>query len=531
MSSLYLFSFAALLFFFGIQIFETLYRDKLKLDRFLIFTLFEERLNKKILYLLIFLFLLLTQSYYLNYETIDWDTNSYLVSSQDILRGNLPYEIQWESKQVLFYYLYALIIKISGSNLILFKLINDLLLYLIVIILFSIINKLSGSLNKSFFSCLFYLAIMSQPWSSVEYSEIYSLVFISSAFLILISQTLNKKRAFMVGLLFSISTLINIGSAIFLLPFFYYLIKNYDIKLSFYLIGGASIPHLFFLLLYLFNKQLDIYWNTLFVIPNAYRGEDMNFIKEFINFLRSLYEFNKYIYLCLLFLIVSLFVSFIKAKGYKDKLQLINSIYIQFVLVSVLFYYLASHGYYHHLIFFIYFLPLLVIETNGKFSLNILYLLIFVSVTSLGLTQFNKSSNNLVNLNNIYNDYPLKKLSKEIDQQFESDYDILAFDSVLVLFYLDKPNFSYIVHPTNHNEQFITSKLINIERIFEDEPERLVDLEPDVIMCSNNAIIQCEIYDYKKNYRELDALKYRQDPKLQFYDNQTYQFRVFIKEN
>ena len=100
-----------------------------------------------------------------------------------------------------------------------------------------------------------------------------------------------------------------------------------------------------------------------------------------------------------------------------------------------------------------------------------------------------------------------------------------------MLFYLDKPNFSYIVHPTNHNEQFITSKLINIERIFEDEPERLVDLEPDVIMCSNNAIIQCEIYDYKKNYRELDALKYRQDPKLQFYDNQTYQFRVFIKEN
>ena len=92
--------------------------------------------------------------------------------------------------------------------------------------------------------------------------------------------------------------------------------------------------------------------------------------------------------------------------------------------------------------------------------ITILYLLIFVSVTSLGLTQFNKSSNNLVNLNNIYNDYPLKKLSKEIDQQFESDYDILAFDSVLVLFYLDKPNFSYIVHPTNHNEQFITSKLI-----------------------------------------------------------------------
>ena len=36
---------------------------------------------------------------------------------------------------------------------------------------------------------------------------------------------------------------------------------------------------------------------------------------------------------------------------------------------------------------------------------------------------------------------------------------------------------------------------------------------------------------YKTNYFELDALQYRQDPNLQFYDNQTYHFRVFIKES
>jgi len=531
MSSLYLFSFLAIIFFITIQVLEDSYKEKLNLDRFLLFNHIEEKFNKRLMYLLIMFFLVLTQSYYLNFETIDWDTNSYLVSSQDILRGNLPYETQWESKQVMFYYLYALFIKISAGNLIIFKLINDLLLYLIVIILFSIINKLSGSLNKSFFSSIFYLTIMSQPWSSAEYSEIYSLLFISFGFLILISKTINKKRAFLIGLLISTASLVNVGSTIFLIPFAYYLIKNNDIKLAYYLFGGLSVPHLFFFLIYLLNNQLDIYWNTLFVIPNAYRGEEMNFIKEFINFLRSLYEFNKYIYLCMIFLFVSLLVTFIKSKGYKNKLNLINSTYIQFVIVSILFYYLASHGYYHHLIFFIYFVPLLVISTKEKISLNIFYLIIFISASSLGLKQFQTSSNNLINLNNIYNEYPLKKLSKEIDQQFDSDYDILAFDSLLVLFYLDKPNFSYVVHPSNHNEEFITRNLINIQKIYENEPERLVDLEPDVIMCSNNEIIQCEIYDYKKNYRELDSLKYRQDPKLQFYDKQTYQFRVFIKDN
>ena len=143
----------------------------------------------------------------------------------------------------------------------------------------------------------------------------------------------------------------------------------------------------------------------------------------------------------------------------------------------------------------------------------------------------NLSFTNISNLNLIYENYPLNKLAKEIDSKFDDDYEILAFDSLLILYYLDKPNFSYIVHPTNHNEEFITDNLRKLNLITKDEPERLVNLEPDVIMCSNNSIIQCEIYDYKKNYYELDSLVYRQDPLLQFYDNQTFQFRVFLKES
>ena len=56
-------------------------------------------------------------------------------------------------------------------------------------------------------------------------------------------------------------------------------------------------------------------------------------------------------------------------------------------------------------------------------------------------------------------------------------------------------------------------------------------MEPDVIICSNNQIIQCEIYDYKQNYYEYDSLRFRQNPNLQFYDNQSFNFRVFIKES
>ena len=61
------------------------------------------------------------------------------------------------------------------------------------------------------------------------------------------------------------------------------------------------------------------------------------------------------------------------------------------------------------------------------------------------------------------------------------------------------------------------------------EVPKLVDEEPDVILCSNNDLINCEIYDYKQNYEEIDVLSSRQNPYLQFYDNQSFNLRLFIK--
>jgi len=488
------------------------------------------RSNIKSSYILIFLFLIVTQSAYLNYETIDWDTNSYLVSSQDILRGNLPYETQWESKQVLFYYFYAILIKLSTGNLIAFKLLNDLILFAIVGVLYVLIESFTKSSFKALFSSLFYLSIMSQPWASAEFSEIYSLFFISIAYYFLAIKKITNKTCFYMGLLLSCASLINIGSALFTIPFVIHLFFTNRKKIILF-IFGTSVLHIFFFIIYFAFGQLDVYWSTLFTIPNAYRGESMNLVKSVIDFLRSLYEFNIWIYLGLIFLSVSLFIDFIKFDNLKNKLKFFKTPHLYFLLTSIVFYYLASHGYYHHLIFFIYFFPFLIVNQRQPLS-NILFSgIIFLGVASGISSVASTSISNLQNLDVVYSNYPLKKLSSEIDNQFNDDYSILALDTLLVLYYLDKPNFSYIVHPSNHNEEFITDNLKKIGKVKDNEPKRLVELEPDVIICSNNTIIHCEIYDYKTNYFELDALQYRQDPNLQFYDNQTYHFRVFIKES
>ena len=71
--------------------------------------------------------------------------------------------------------------------------------------------------------------------------------------------------------------------------------------------------------------------------------------------------------------------------------------------------------------------------------------------------------------------------------------------------------------------------MIDLGKIRKMEVPKLVDEEPDVILCSNNDLINCEIYDYKQNYEEIDVLSTRQNPYLQFYDNQSFNLRLFIK--
>jgi hypothetical protein len=480
--------------------------------------------------LIVLFFIILTQSAYLNFETIDWDINSYLVASQDVLRGNLPYLEQWESKQVLFYYLYAIILKASFGNLIVFKFLNDLILFFITFVLFLIIQNISNNSYKALIGALFFVIIMAQPWATAEFSELYSLLFIAYSYYLILIKDLNRKITLVAGSLLAISSLVNIGASLFLLPIgFHILISKRELILSF------SFPpiflHLFFTFIYYLENELEVYLSTLFFIPNAYSGESMNFISSFIDFLRSLFGFNNWLFVGILVLIFVSIMNVFNLKNKEEILIFFKSLHIQFIFVSLLFYYLASHGYYHHLIFFIFFIPTLIVYIKSKFHTYLFFLVVLLGLATVTLKSTNTAFNNLRDIEKIYDNYPLKVLSYEIDSIFEKEYSILAFDSILVLYYLDKPNFSYVIHPSNHTEEFIYSNLIKIKKIQYNEPSRLVDMEPDVIICSNNQIIQCEIYDYKQNYYEYDSLRFRQNPNLQFYDNQSFNFRVFIKES
>ena len=56
---------------------------------------------------------------------------------------------------------------------------------------------------------------------------------------------------------------------------------------------------------------------------------------------------------------------------------------------------------------------------------------------------------NYLNDGKFYENYPIRNLADELKNQTEDkNYTILAYENHLVLYYLNKPNLSYAIHPS-----------------------------------------------------------------------------------
>ena len=513
---------------------------------------FEFILNKAsytFLFVAIFIINLLLQNAFVNFETIDWDISSYLVVSNEINQGHLPLERQWESKPPLLFYIYNFFTTLSGNNYLIFRILNDLIVYFLSIILFMISNKNFGNTKSvSLLISTTYIIFMSTVWNTLEYSELYSLIFLSVSFYFYTKKTFNNS-SYLSGVFLGLSILCNQGTLIFFLGFVFSLIfKNSDEvnnKLIFLtkFIFGIAIPNLIFIFLYYSNNLFDIYFAHFFSIPLSYASEGFNFLGGLIDYFRSLYKFNAALYTLFIFIIISVSIHSLnnRIKNKKNIFYSIDDISI-FIIFSIIFYFVGSHGYYHHLLFLIFFLPLSIMKITTTAQKNLFILFLVSALISTSITQFPLSINNLKEFDTTYENYPLRALSEEIDSYFDDeDYTILAFDYNLVLFYLNKHNQSYIVHSENYLEDYIVNELIEIEYISENEINYLLDQEADVVICSprmikngvvtKNELINCEISDYKKNYKKIDTSIFINNDNLQYYRDPYKEISLFIKQD
>ena len=438
---------------------------------------------------IIFIFTLLSQNNFLQYEILDHDISTFLLISQEFFDGFLPYERQWDNKQPLFYFLNYIILLITNKNFLLFKVVFDIFTFLNALVIYFFANrKLRKSYLVSIVSSLLYLLISSQPWANAEYSEIMSLTFLSIGFYLSFSKR-SKYIFYLVGFFFSLSTLINIGSGIFLVGFIFTLYLNFKknyIEAFFKFFLGFGIPHLLVAIIYSLNGLFEVYLTTIFKIPISYTTTDSYFFYGLRVFIESIFKTN--IFLCLLFLIplFNLLNIFFKLalNSFKDSINL--SLFL-FVFCSVLFFYSGNKGYYHHLIYLIFFVS---VSLALVFSSN-LKVVLFTSFLVVLFTHFpnyaTNSYSNLSDYNQIYEEYPLRNLSQQLLEEVNNkDLSILALDNLLILFYLEQNNDIYIVHPTNHNEYFMIDNFINGNIIKSNYIEESLQNNIDFVICSAN---------------------------------------------
>ena len=497
-----------------------------------------------LIFALLGLYLLITQNNFLHYEIISIDIPSYLVASQHVSFDNLPFESQWESKGPLFIYFYKLIQIFSGKSLVVFKILNDFLLFVIVIFLYLTALNLSKDHLISIGSSLFFISIVSHEWYVGELSELYCLIFLS--IVTYISSLEHKKKFYYTIslLLLSLSTLINQSTIIFFLSYlvYYFLyIEKYNLKKLFRLIFIFSTPHIFFLVLYIINGLLDIYLINYIFLTFGYVQEGRFEFTEVIIWLKRMFIFNRFLFYSIFLITISVLINFLTT----IKEQNNKTIFIIFnIFASVLIYIIGGHNYVHHLYYFIFFISLGGIFLLTKFTKYTFLAVVILAASQIWVSTFSTSIYNLSNIEKIQNEYPLYSLSQEIKIN-KKEYNTLAFDHLLLLFYLDKDNESYIIHPFNNFEEYIVELLINSGKLKSNEFSHFsyyVETEPDLIVCNPRAIVlgvptrldgkeyfNCEISDYKKNYIKVDTTKFNDDPNFHFYNDPYREISLFIK--
>ena len=125
-------------------------------------------------------------------ETLDWDINAFLVTSQEFGRGNLPFEYQYENKPPVLFFIFYLFSIVTNNNLLYIKIINDLLLFILSLLLIKISNTENSFNIWNYLPSIVFILFTSNVWFHPNYSEYISLLFISSSYVVLKSKNIKK---------------------------------------------------------------------------------------------------------------------------------------------------------------------------------------------------------------------------------------------------------------------------------------------------------------------------------------------------
>ena len=430
-----------------------------------------------------------------HYETLDWDINAFLVTSLEFGRGNLPYEFQYENKPPLLFFIFYIFSVVSQKSLLLIKIINDLIIFLLSISLIRLYSSNKYSLWNVIPGIAF-IALSSNVWFHPNYSEYLLLIFVVASNYIYQKSQSNFKYI-SIGICLALSTLVNLGAIFFLLSYVIIIyIKEQRVKIQLRnLFFGFSFVHLITGLTYFMFGVFREYLMSFVIIPYSYRSSDTSFWGAARVFIQALAEFNLFLYGLLIILIsITLFKAVLLIKNLNS-----NNYDLEIILhvsASILFFGIAGKGYYHHLIPFIYFIPACLHFINRAISKGLIIFFLVFSFIGVNEKFLNQSINNIRNIENLEENYPTKNTYNQIKNQIDDSDVVFSTENILLLYYLDSQNSSYIVHPALYNYSEITSVLERSNKIVKDEVKANLQIFPQVVEGTNfdESSIDMDVY-------------------------------------
>lgn len=469
-----------------------------KINKFLL------KINKiSDIYIYIFLIIstLSVQAYTLNQEIFNWDTSTFLIVANDIRKFNLPLLNQWDNKNPLLYFFYALPLYFFGNNIFIFKFQNYFVKILLVMSVYTLSKKISKLKYKNIFSAIFFIVLLSRsPYAQSFDSEYVVILFYIPILNILLKDQINRTDLYLIGIFSSLTFLVS-SISVFLLLFtnIYFFLVNYkNFKLSFITkyFFGLSIPFIFLIIIY--RNYLNLIFSNLFIIPIKYSSQrNPNLIDITIDHFNDFFFFKNYIlfgvltYLILIYIILNIF-RLISTK---------NLFPILLVIFSSLFtYFYLGKGHWHYLIFYYYFLSFAIVYLNSRKFSNLILITLFFSFTTVIPFTFRDMVINFYNIEKISAGYDLLQISNEL----QSNYEIkegFALNDHLLLFYLDIPNYSKIVHPSNHWRDSCTETLYKLGMYELNELEKIKNANLDLIICDKKDCVDEKYFLFKSNYK------------------------------
>ena len=417
-------------------------------------------------------------------EVLFWDINSYLIVAQDILRGNIPYELQWENKGPLLFYIFSIPLLIDETNFILAKLFSDFVFILVVINLYFLTYKLSKNKIYSFLASLFFILLTSvTALFHPGWSELYVLFFLSSAINIYMQviKTNTKNMYLMIGLFLSCCLFISMSSSLliaFLIGYFIF-VEKFDKKVVLNLFIGGIIPVIIFFTIFASRGMINELIQAMIIIPYDYTNYNPGFLINFLELRSILFSYFQNdrlwpIFFVIVFSILNIFnFNYLRSKH-------TNFIFINSLLIISLIIFMSGTGYFHHAYYLLYFIAASFGFVDNKLIRNISSILI-ISTFLITFPHLFKSSIN--NINNMYDlEYPVYKEYVEIKNTYNFE-SVLALQDFIFLFYANLPNSSYYAHPGLYTFESFTkelSKNISINKI---SLKDIIKEQPDIIIC------------------------------------------------